>query len=279
MKRTNIPTYLLLACFFILAGACRKNSGSSLSAPEPVVQPDLTALVKELAAILKLLYQDPRIVQEVNIAIYCGYYEGDRVLLKDLLDPAASELYQNGLFRKYKVDTGIFRRTFCRILERKQFPLLREGLASLRTRTEGNTAGISGSGGLVEASLPSRNVHQRVGVQELAIHFPYPGNFSDMIKAGAGRNSPDCPQPLPSQDGAAAMALIPTIVYSTGEDHNAHSRKTVGRGAGTAVCYTTVEVDDPYMKAHPTHIISVGATPKQTWPVSPAALTLQVSVF
>lgn len=64
----------------------------------------LVERIKDVSAVLKSVYKDPAVVAEVNAAITSGYYEDERVILADLLNPAQSPLYR--FLEQRKIETG-----------------------------------------------------------------------------------------------------------------------------------------------------------------------------
>lgn len=55
---------------------------------------------------LRKIYSNRMVVEEVNAAIASGYYADETVLLKDLLEPATSPIYQMDSFKSRKVARG-----------------------------------------------------------------------------------------------------------------------------------------------------------------------------
>jgi hypothetical protein len=56
--------------------------------------------------VLRKIYKDRNVIEEVNAAIASGYYVDERVLLKDLLNPETSPIYQLPQFKERQVKLG-----------------------------------------------------------------------------------------------------------------------------------------------------------------------------
>lgn len=144
MKSKTRAIGLLLMCFIMIIISCRKNTGDL---PEPTSGPanegsaGISALTSEIAEILMQVYKNEKAHREVNAAIFCGYYADERVLLRDLLFPATSELYRMESFKKFNVDTGYFRRAFCEILEWGNYPSLKSAFTHFRDHDGGPLSG------------------------------------------------------------------------------------------------------------------------------------------
>lgn len=62
--------------------------------------------ILEVTRVLRKIYRDPQVVEEVNAAIATGYYEDEIVLLKDLLNPTTSLLYKLQSFKDRSLERG-----------------------------------------------------------------------------------------------------------------------------------------------------------------------------
>ncbi len=60
----------------------------------------------EVTRVLRKIYKDRQVVEEVNAAIATGYYEDETVLLKDLLNPSTSPIYEFQSFKDRSVEKG-----------------------------------------------------------------------------------------------------------------------------------------------------------------------------
>jgi hypothetical protein len=240
---------LMIYSMLLLTAACRKNLTDSMSAA-PIEQLSekqarVTALTKEVARALEEVYRDNKACAEVNAAILSGYYADERVLLKDLLLPSSSALYKTDNFKITKVDTGVFSKRFCQIIEKGSYPLLSSELrtVSLLKKTTDKVA-LSN-----DARLPGDDVSVFSGSQLISVYFPYSENFTNL--ADISKMAPD---------SKVAIMLKPTIVY-TDRDGDAGPGKDAYYCPGSPgnICYKDVLVDDNYAEKNPTHIITVGA--------------------
>lgn len=62
--------------------------------------------ILEVTRVLRKIYKDRQVVEEVNAAIATGYYEDETVLLKDLLNPQLSPIYQFQSFKDRSLAKG-----------------------------------------------------------------------------------------------------------------------------------------------------------------------------
>jgi hypothetical protein len=241
---------LLLVLFFAMASCKKKISEPPLAGPLPELNNNevrIAAITKEVAAVLEKVYSSNAAYNEVNAAINSGYYEDERVLLKDLLFPYSSELYKRGIFRKLKVDTGIFRKKFCEILAKGSYPLLNEELLTDGKRIK---PGLLSD----DARLPDANAPSVLSTtQPLAIYFPYSENFPGIkISDSFPPNS--------------KMAIVKkATLVSTDRDADAGPGRApyYCLGMTNNLCYYDVNVTDDYADGRPTHIITMGASIKE----------------
>lgn len=251
MKIEKILCITLVVLFFV---SCRKNT-SEPPPPNPVEfdydLKTISAITSEVATALETVYLDRGAHREVCAAIASGYYNDQRVLLRDLLNPGESELYKSESFLNLKVDTGIFRRKFCEIIEKGRFPVLKTELAPILA-TSGWKPGIRNNA----------QIHNRVGVfsesQPVAIYFPYAENFPYLEMDAVATNP------------KLAILRQPTLVASDREADMAPGRAPYYCADGPGnICYTLMNVDDKYAEVRPTHIITIGST---VAPPAPAAV-------
>jgi len=149
--------------------SCRKQADlSPRGLTHPLVertaeQESVAGLTREVAGLLEKVYQDSLAYREVNATIYCGYYEDERVLLGDLLDPERSNLYASAEFRKQQAGAGSFRKRFLEEVRTGLYPRVKSELGESRSTVNASALVIqpvtTGSG------LASLN--------ELCIYFPY----------------------------------------------------------------------------------------------------------
>lgn len=245
---------LLLCIVFVTMVSCRKKMGE----PQlPNSMPELTskdagiaALTKEISEVLEKVYSSNAAYNEVNAAIRSGFYEDERVLLKDLLFPSSSELYKHGIFRKLSIDTGIFRKKFCEILAKGNYPILNAEL--LTFPADGNK---NDQGGLSNDSrLPGAGASIVLSpMKQVAIYFPYSENFPNIIIS----------ESVPANSRLAILKKA-TLV-STDRDADAAPGRAPAYcpGINNNLCYYNVTVTDDYANGRPTHIITTGAIIKE----------------
>lgn len=248
MKTQN--RLLVLYVILMMAVACKKKLGDDHPViPSPVFSDSrnkIAAVTKEVSEILEQVYEDDLAYSEVNAAIYSGYYEDERVLLKDLLFPETSDLYKNEKFKQSKANTGSFRRRFCEILEKGAYPLLSAELSPvLNKRIPSLPYVISNEsqiGNETTASVLSSG-------QPVSIYFPYSENFINILNDSFPTNS------------KLAILKKATIVYTDREADSAPARAPYycpGGGPGN-VCYTNLTIDDAFAESRITHIVTIGA--------------------
>lgn len=138
--------------------SCRKGIETKVeenlpSAPE---NNERKALLIEVKDLLKETYKNPNALKEVNAAIRTKYYWDEQVLLRDLLNPDKSLLYQRpGMLQ---ITKGSFARTFSALLNSNKYPQTVKYVASF-SNAASNTRTASGESDAV------------------AIYFPYSENF------------------------------------------------------------------------------------------------------
>lgn len=241
-----IKSFFVFVTMLLVGAACKKDHGG---VPGPGIDTipgenaQAIAVMKEASEVIEKVYQDQKAVLEVNAAIRSGYYHDERVLLKDLLLPDASDLYQSTAFKVLAVDTGYFRRLFCEIVVKGNYPKLRAELKTIAGPVKRSTAVLQSqsviniAAGIFSATAP------------LAIYFPYSENFALLSVADS----------FPPGSKLAIMRM-PTLVYSDREADSGNGRVAYycSESPGN-ICYRQVLVDDNYAFAKPTHIITVGA--------------------
>jgi len=211
-------------------------------------QESVARLTGEVARLLEKIYQDSIAYREVNAAIYCGYYEDERVLLGDLLDPERSSLYASAAFRKQQAGTGIFRKRFLEAVRTGSYPGVMAELAEGRSTV--NTSAIVIQPATTGSGLASLN--------KLCIYFPY----SEEHVAG----------------GINASGVAATIVSTDRHADSGPGREPYKCSLGS-ICYRQVLVDDDYAFNHPTHIVGVGADPTPKPPIEPLKETVVNLVY
>jgi hypothetical protein len=250
-KTTNMKRFgsLLIYSMLLLTAACKKNLTDNMGvAPDDQLsekQVRVTALTKEVARALEEVYRDNKACAEVNAAILSGYYADERVLLKDLLLPSSSALYKTDNCKSTKVDTGVFSKRFCEIIERGDYPLLTSELRTVSLLKRSADKAVLSN----DATLSVDYVSVFSGASLISVYFPYSENFTNL--ADVSKMAPD---------SKIAIMLKPTIVY-TDRDGDAGPGKDAYYCPGSPgnICYRDVMVDDAYAEKNPTHIITVGA--------------------
>jgi hypothetical protein len=235
---------LVLYLAFLAFISCRKRIENSVEQPAPVqnnYQNKVAAITKEVAQVLEEVYADNSACNEVNAAIFSGFYADERVALRDLLFPGNSELYRFDGFTKYKVDTGIFRRKFCEIVERGKYPLLSAELkpAKISKPLTGKASAL-----VIDDDPPSI----LSGASLVCIYFPYSENFGNAQVFDS----------LPTNSKLATV-LKPTLVYTDRDADAAPGRKPYFcTSEPNKLCYIDVTVNDKYAEIIPTHIVTAG---------------------
>lgn len=176
MKKA-ISKFIYLFLFTSLISSCRKelNTHSFNDSEIPITDEEKhqVAFLKEVGKVLEDVYQDPYAFYEVNAAIYSEYYTDESVLLKDLLFPEASPLYQTKQFLSFKATPGKFSKVFFETLKKGDYPLLKNALNSvLDSKTSLRTNAIM-------ATLPTTDTANEVfsNSNGVGIYFPYSENF------------------------------------------------------------------------------------------------------
>ena len=217
---------MIIVCALLMTIACKKENRSAGLEIPPANQPQVAAITKEVAEVLQDVYADHKAYMEVNEAIYRGNYCDERIPLKDLL----------------RRDTGRFRRKFCEILEKGNYPILTAELSSVLKLKKGVVA--SNNVILSNDSLPS----VLSSVNPISIYFPYSENFGNA-------ESYDSLAPIKT-----GTVLKPTLVYTDREADIAPGKKPYFcTSSPTKLCYTDVMVNDEYAEVNPTHIVTFGA--------------------
>lgn len=243
---------IILFAVLYMNGACKKTLSVADNEPQRTLEDDqrvaVATLTREVAGVLEEVYRDNRACREVYAAIASEYYNDERVLLKDLLLPSASALYQSENFKKQRVDTGVFARMFRDVVDKGNYPLLNAELRRSPLLQRSHESRIISN----DARLPVL-ASVFTGTQLVSIYFPYSENFSNLSAISA----------LPSDNKIAAL-FKPTIVFTDRESNSAPGRDPYYcPGTPGNICYRNVTVDDGYAEKNPTHIVTIGATVRQ----------------
>jgi hypothetical protein len=113
--------------------------------------------IKKITPILKELYKNRQIIQEINSAILSQYYKEEQILLSDLLYPDNSSLYKNNRITNKGLFSKEYRRIYNEMYGKPQPAVSINSLAS---------SGFSSDGYLDNFSL--------------GIYFPYSENFAQI---------------------------------------------------------------------------------------------------
>lgn len=269
MRKLPLPPkiFLLIVFSVFLILSCQKKfemnippkPTEEMRLPQTPAEKHTVAILQEVTSILKDVYQNRKAVYEVNVAIGAGFYEDERVLLKDLLFPEISELYQTEKFKAAKVTVGSFKKDFIKFLKEGNYPTLKKQLE--------NTSLLISTTARTEALIPSDTANEIFKRSDgVSIYFPYSENFPDLIDQSYFD--------YPNND-----APLITLV-------NADRVSDTGRGfqpywcsPGVTMCYRTVTVTDDYAEIKATHIIGVGAGPNRILPSDPPPSTNINRVF
>lgn len=214
---------------------------------------------KDVADILKYVYQDPKAYYEVNAAIYSEYYDDESVMLRDLLFPETSPLYQFESFKKYKSPEGLFKKRFFEALSKGDYPVLKEamGLHKVFNNADNSFTTAQARVDAISAVAPMDTaIEIYSNSRGTCIYFPYSENFGSNFTTAYLDNINKDP-----------FGNLATIVSSDREANSAPGREPYpyhyANGAYNEplyiVRYKTVTVNDTYAEANATHIVGGGA--------------------
>jgi hypothetical protein len=236
-----IMRYLVLLLSLVLSIGCKKEieSGGPGSGSNPSSIPAESAgVILEVAQVLEDVYRSRQAVDEVEAAIQSGYYLDERVLLRDLLFPETSDLYKLRIFIDRKIDTGAFRRAFCREVSEGNYPKLKSELGFLLKERGSNNGGVA-SNARIENGISVLS-----GSYPVAIYFPYSENFPYSRIT----------------DPRLSVPRKPTIVAADRDADNGPGKAPFFCHSNPEfTCYRDVIVNDDYAYVKATHIITTGA--------------------
>jgi hypothetical protein len=122
----------LIIFFSFILFACKKeiqfndsNTNEIAKFPVTEIEKQRVDLIKEVSLVLKEIYRNPYVVYEVNSTIKSEYYEDESVLLKDLLTPEKSPVYQSERFIATQSRKGAFKKAFAEELLKGNYPKLK----------------------------------------------------------------------------------------------------------------------------------------------------------
>ncbi|MBC7924016.1 MAG: hypothetical protein H7Z75_23330, partial [Ferruginibacter sp.] len=122
--------------------------------------PEMARNLRQASLVLARLTTMPEVVEEIEWGIRSGYYHDESILLKDLLKPAESKLY-NDPARKYAGPRS-FATKFREVLESSNYPHAEE----FQPRADARTA-----------SLPYEYLVDYFVQHNVQIYFPYSEEF------------------------------------------------------------------------------------------------------
>jgi hypothetical protein len=156
---------ILYACISLLFFACKKNvesvnqldnlhnAYSKKREARTVEEVKIVNDIKKITPILKELYKNKNVLDEINSAIQSGYYVEEQVKLSDLLYPDNSNLYKS----KTVKNKGLFSTEYRRLFDKMY-----------GSPSQINNNSLTGNGNGLDGYLENFN---------LGIYFPYSENF------------------------------------------------------------------------------------------------------
>ncbi len=260
MRNRNYLQVMLL--FLIFLNSCKKDFNSN-TVPEqkaifPTSERDIqnVKIVTAISNLLKEVYKNKQAFYEVNAAIYSGYYEDERVLLKDLLFPESSVLYQQQSFRKFNASVGEFKKSFFKELASDKYPVL-DFL---------NKYNVQYSSDMTIASPVDTAAEIFANSSGVSIYFPYSENFQVPLTTQYFSNINTDP-----------WGYLATVIPADREANSApgeqpmKNRRFVNGDYEWYIDYTPVTVDDNYAENNITHIVGFGVVPRITADPPPPA--------
>ncbi|MGN6417539.1 MAG: hypothetical protein ACTHMC_08610 [Pseudobacter sp.] len=230
---------LLYAMIIVIFISCKKDQPpiqrEQAVYPRTEAEKELAGLHTEFARILRGVYQSREAFREVQAAIWSGYYQDERVLLKALLHPHTSPLYQLAAFKNFRTGSGFFKKQFDSCLAAGDFPRLQKHLS--KTNPVATTAG-------------NVNFEPEESSDELSIYFPYSDNYK------------------PAFEQEQEEWLRATLVAADRDADEAPGLEPVAGCTGVN-CYLAVTVNDEYCEQNVVHIAQSGGTRASLDPVNP----------
>jgi hypothetical protein len=269
MKHQNSTRKGLLSLFLILSlftiFSCRKevnvNKPETPDAVFPITDKEKqrVEVLKEVASILKEVYKKPKAYYEVNATIYSGYYEDETVLLKDLLTPQTSALYQTEKFKSFKAFPGEFKKEFFNQLNKADYPELKKAMGYQPVQ---NNSRIQD-----EYVDTSREIFSNS--YGASIYFPYSEDFgSNFTPAYFDNINTD-----PFGNLATVIPADREADSAPGEKPYRHKTYDENGELIWEILYDPVTVDDGFAEIFPVHIVGVGVEPARILPVLPPIIT------
>lgn len=213
---------------------------------------------KDVADILKYVYQDPKAYYEVNAAIYSEYYDDESVMLRDLLFPETSPLYKMESFKKYSSPEGVFKSRFFEALSKGDYPVLKEamGLHKVFNNADNSFTTAQARVDAISAVAPGDTaIEVYSNSSGVSIYFPYSENF--------GSNFTKSYFDLINDDPFGNYATIVTAdrEANSGPGSEPYLHKSLDTRGNPVfdVLFRTVTVNDAYAETKATHIVGGGA--------------------
>jgi hypothetical protein len=193
---------------------------------------------------LKEIYKKPKAYHEVNAAIYSEYYEDESVLLKDLLTPQTSPLYQTPKFKSLKAFPGEFKKEFFIQLNKGEYPHLKAAM-----NYQSNDARVQD---YVDTTMEIFSNSSGV-----SIYFPYSENFATSLTTTYFDNV-----------NTDAFGDFATVIPADREADSAPGDKPYRHKSYDEygeivweIWYESVTVNDGFAEINPVHIVGVGVEP------------------
>lgn len=265
--RKYLLTLLSFSMLFAFFSSCKKDFSSP-----PIEKPDNSAIfpttqkekervetIKEVGSILKEIYKNLWVTYEVNVAIKTGYYEDEKVLLRDLLTPEKSPVYQTQKFLSSGARKGVFKSAFAEQLTKGNYPHL---IAAIGQPPSVNSRTMEG--------WPVIDPTNEIWTNEygLSIYFPYSEDYILSSPFDVTVNTVD--------------GQLVTIVNADREADSGPGSEPYLCAAdpnlpmgfdNLTICYNSVTVDDDYADGvHPVHIVGVGGE-QRILPANPPPAT------
>lgn len=254
MKLSVSLLIIFTAIIGLYSSSCNRDLDQINRNPEGLpLTPDgkqKAKLHQEFAAMLEQIYQNRDAFREVQAAIWSGYYADERIMLKDLLAPGLSAVYQSGSFKQFGCSTGIFQRKFDSCLATGHYPMLSKSLPAkgytpgsdwqplpIKRYAASGAADTIRSGTALTAGTitPVTEIGE---ADELSIYNPYSEIFKPV-------------NPQDDQEWPRA-----TLVAADRDANEAPGREPYSCLSRT--CYKEVQVNDDYCELQLTHIAQSG---------------------
>lgn len=269
MRKTS--ALKLAVCCLLLASivSCKKQEVTAIqktdqSAIFPTTEKEKqsVAVLRDVGYVLQTVYRKPKARYEAISAIKTGFYQDERILLRDLLFPESSPVYATEKFKASGAATGEFKKYFFEALNAGNYTALKEAMGfNNSTRSMASGPGVDSTN---EIWTDQNGV---------SIYFPYSENFPFV-------------SPLDASNNTAGGNMV-TIIYADREADSApgwepyyfENPDPMGFQCMDNICYRDVTVDDDYAETHPTNIVGVGAEPARVMTDPPPPSTNVNRVF